>query len=132
LGAFTGQREVEIIAQPVGKTDVPAAPEFGDIAAAVRAVEIQRQAGSQQLRAAAGGGGIAGGGAVQLEGVGVDGQQNLGAAIKLGGIEDAIHQGFGQEVGDAGLLEQSEADQEKGAAAFRAIQRAARGELPDQ
>src|ERR1019366_4592912 len=119
-------------AQPVGKADVPATPEFGEIGAAIRPVEIRRQADSQQLRAAAGDVGIAGEVEVQLEGVGVDRQQNLGAAVEFGRIEHAIHESIGQEVGDAGLLEQSEADQEEGAAAFHAVQQAARGELPDQ
>jgi hypothetical protein len=100
LGALAGQRKVEIIAQPVGEADVPTAPEFGEIGAPIRPVEIRRQADSQQLRAAAGDVGIAGKVELQLQGVGVDRQQNFGAAIQLGSVEHAIDEVFGQKVGD--------------------------------
>ena len=111
---------------------MPTAPEFGEIGAPIRPVEIRRQADSQQLRAAAGDVGIAGEVEIQLQGVGVDRHENLCAAIELGSVEHAIHEVFGQQVGDARLLEQSESDQEQGTSAFRAIQRAALRKLPDQ
>ena len=112
-GAQAGQREIEIIAQPVGERNVPATPKVGNVLGGVRAIEVARERDAEQQRGADRDVGVAGEIVVKLERVAVDAGQHFGAGVELGQIEDAIHQGLSQEIGDQELLHQTQADQEQ-------------------
>jgi len=97
LGALAGDGEVQVVAQPVGEADVPAAPELGDVDGEVGPVEVARQFDAQQQPCAARDVGVAGEIEVELQRVGVDRQERLRAAIEVGRVEDAVDQVIGQK-----------------------------------
>ena len=66
--------------------------------------------------------GVAGEIVVELERVAVSAGKHLGAGVKFGQIKYAIHQGFGEEIGDQKLLRQSHPDQKERLAAILGAQ----------
>ena len=84
------------------------------------------------MRDAAGDIGVAGEIEIELQRVGVDGEQRFGAAVEIGRIEDAIDEIGRQVIGDQRLLHQPEADQEESASAIGAAQSGRGGELLDE
>src|SRR6185312_12634376 len=71
-GTLARQREVEIIAQPVGQRDVPAPPEIGDVFSTVGMIEIDGQLNAEQQGRAYRDIGVAGEIVVKLPRVAVD------------------------------------------------------------
>ncbi len=119
----SGQRKIKIISQPVGKADVPAPPEIGDILSRVRHIEVRRQLDGEQQRRADRYVGVAGKIVIELQGVGIDGNQCLGAGVQLGQIEDAVDQIVSQVIGDEELLGESQRDEKQRPAAVRRRER---------
>src|SRR6185437_10323129 len=103
-------RKVQVIAQPVGERDVPSPPEISDVFRGVGTVEVYRQLDPQQQRRADGDIGIARKIVVNLERVGVHGDQALAGAVQIRKIEDAVDQVLRKVVRDEKLLHQSHAD----------------------
>ena len=77
--AAAAQGDVEVVAQPGRKADVPAAPEVLRAGGEVREVEVERHLEAQAFRHAAGDVGVAGEVAVDLKREGVDRQQGQAA-----------------------------------------------------
>ena len=67
-----GEGEVDVVAEPVGEGDVPAAPEVGDVEGLVGAVEVVGDGEAEEEAEAHGDVGVAGEVEVDLERVGVD------------------------------------------------------------
>ena len=111
-----GEGEVDVVAEPVGEGDVPAAPEVGEVEGAVGAVEVVGEGEAKELADAHGDVGVAGEVEVDLEGVGVDADEDLGSAVEGGGVEDAVGDVVGEEVGDEEFFDEAGGDEEEGAA----------------
>ena len=62
------ERNIDIVAKPCGKRDVPATPELGDVAAKIRDVEVASQFDAEQLGTADSDVAIAGEVAINLYG----------------------------------------------------------------
>ena len=113
-----GEGEVDVVAEPVGEGDVPAAPEVGEVEGLVGAVEVVRDGEAEEEAEAHGDVGVAGEVEVDLEGVGVDADEDLGTAVEGGGVEDAVGDVVGEEVGDEEFFDEAGGDEEEGAAAL--------------
>ena len=110
--AVAAQRDVEVVLEPGGEADVPPPPELGDGGGAVGVVEVLRELEPEQEGDADGHVGVAREVAVNLEGVAIDGQEVLQAAVEVGLVEDALHEVDGDVVADDGFLEESGHDVE--------------------
>jgi hypothetical protein len=114
-----GERGVDVVAEPVGEGDVPAAPEVGDVDGLVGAVEVVGDGEAEEEAEAHGDVGVAGEVEVDLEGVGVDADQDFGSAVEGRGVEDAVGYVVGEEVGDEEFFDQAGGDEEEGSAPLR-------------
>ena len=83
LDPVAAQRDVNIVAEPGAKGDVPAAPEFGDAAGDVGVVEVLRELKAQHPPEADGHEGITGKVEVDLEGVSDDAQPGQRGGYRL-------------------------------------------------
>ncbi len=92
---------------------MPATPEVGNVLGGVRAIEVGRERDAEQQGGAQRDVGVAGEIVVKLERIAVGARQHFGARVEFGQIEDAIHQAFGQEVGDQELLDQAQANEKE-------------------
>ena len=84
----------------------------------VGAVEVVRHGEAEEEAEAHGDVGVAGEVEVDLEGVGVDADQDFGSAIEGGGVEDAVGDVVGEEVGDEEFFDEAGGDEEEGTAAL--------------
>ncbi len=91
---------------------MPATPKLGDGGGLVGAVEVLGELESEQEGYAYRHVGVAREVAVDLEGVAIDGKEILEAAVKVGLVEDTLHEVDGDIVGDDGFLEESCYDEE--------------------
>lgn len=89
-GAVAAERDVQVIAQPGGERNVPAAPEIAHVLCLVRRVEVLREVEAHQQRHARGHVGIPRKIAVYLQRIGEDGQQVLDARVHRGVGVDAV------------------------------------------
>jgi hypothetical protein len=87
--ARAAERHVEIVAQPGAERDVPAVPEVLEVLARCRARRSSRGARSRRGARSDGDVGVAGEVAVDLDGVGVDGDDELERRVALGVAERA-------------------------------------------
>ena len=90
--AVTAQGNVQVIAPPTGKADVPTAPEFRGALCLVRAVEVLRQAESHEEGNADGDVRVSGKVCVNLQRVGEEGNQVFKAGEQERRIENAVHE----------------------------------------
>ncbi len=109
---LAGQRKIQIIAQPVRKRDVPAAPEIGEVHSGVWHLEIFRQLNPKQQRGADRDVGVARKVVVDLESIRVNGDQRLSPAVEIRKVEDPIDQIRRQKIRDQKLLHEAHANQE--------------------
>ncbi len=109
-----GKREIDIVAEPVGEGDVPATPEVGEVDRLVGAVEVVGDSQTEEKAESHRDVGVAGEVKVDLEGVGVDADEDFGSAVEGGGVEDAVGDIVGEEVGDEELLHEAGGDEEEG------------------
>ena len=127
-----GKRVEEVIAQPLGKRDVPSPPEFSHVDREVRLTEVLRQPNAQQQSRAHGNVRVAREVEEQLQRVAIDAHQCLDAGVECRRIEDAAHQVVGQVVGNQQLLYQANADQQQRSPAVFSTQGKGLGELGEQ
>jgi hypothetical protein len=111
LGAAEGH--VQVVLHPAREGDVPATPEVDGAGALEGAIEVLGQLEAEEARRAAGDVGVAGEVAVELPGVGVNGDDDLGGAEGARVVEDAIDEVGGQEVRDEYLLDETHEDEEE-------------------
>ena len=104
--AAAAQRNIHVIPEPGGQGNVPTPPEFGDIPAEIRDVEVPHQLDTEQLGCADGNIRIAGEVPVDLEGKKDGGQQQRAAALRLVGGKHLVHED-GAVIGNDHLLEQA-------------------------
>ena len=97
--AAAAEGDIDVVAEPGGEGDVPAAPELGDVAAEVGHVEVAPQADTEEFGAADGDVAIAGEVAVDLEGKEDGGKDERGAA-ELRGVGENLIDIDGTAVGD--------------------------------
>ena len=71
---------------------------------------------AKELAEAHGDVGVAGEVEVDLEGVGIDADEDLGSAVEGGGVEDPVGDVVGEEVSDEEFLDEAGGDEEEGAA----------------
>ncbi len=95
---------------------MPAAPEVGEVEGLIGAVEVVGDGEAEEKAEAHGDVGVAGEVEVDLEGVGVDADEDFGSAVEGGGVEDAVGDVVGEEVGDEELLDEAGGDEEEGSA----------------
>ena len=95
---------------------MPTAPEVGEVEGAVGAVEVVGEGEAKELADAHGDVGVAGEVEVDLKGVGIDADEDLGPAVEGGGVEDAVGDVVGEEVSDEEFLDEAGGDEEEGAA----------------
>jgi len=79
--AEAGQREIQIIAQPIGEGDVPATPEVGNVLGGVGAIEVGRKRDAEQQGGAQGDVRVSGEIVVELERVAVSAREHFGARV---------------------------------------------------
>ena len=102
--AVTAQRDVQVVAPPARKGNVPTAPEFGGAERLVGAVEVLRQAESHEERHADGDVGIAREVGVNLQGVGEQRDEVLEAGKQERCIENAVDEVCREVVAQDNLL----------------------------
>ena len=107
--AAAAQRDVDEIPEPSRQSEVPAAPELGDVAAEIRHVEVAHQLDSEQLRRSDGDVRIAREVAIDLEGE-EDGGKKQSASALLGVGRKHLVNIHGAIVGHHNLLEQAPKD----------------------
>src|SRR6202040_3504536 len=112
--------------------DVPAAPEVGDVEGLVGAVEVIGDGEAEEKAEAHGDVGVAGEVEVDLERVGVDADQDFGSAVEGGGVEYAIGDVVGEEVGYEEFFDEAGGDEEEGSAALGGGERERLLELFDE
>ncbi len=109
-GAFpavsVGEGGIDVVAEPVGEGDVPAFPEVGYVDGFVGAVEVVGDGEAEELAESHGDVGVAGEVEVDLQGVGVDADEDFGSAVEGWGVEDAVGDVVGEEVGDEEFLDE--------------------------
>ncbi len=98
----SAQRDIEIVAEPGRQGDVPAPPEFGDRARAVRQAEVARQGEAEREPEADGHQRIAGEVEIDLQGVGQGPGPGGGEAGGAGMVEHGAGQGR-EGIGDQHL-----------------------------
>src|SRR5579863_6831856 len=113
-----GKRKVKIVAQPVGKGDVPTPPEIGNVEGPIRGVEVHREADTEQQSRSDGNVAVAGKIVIELKRIGVDGNQDVPAGVESRQVKDAVDKIVAEIVGNQKFLGQSKAYQEKRTAAF--------------
>ena len=108
--AVAAEGNVEVIAEPGGEADVPAFPEIARVDGEIGVAEIEHEPEAEHQGQAAGHVGIAGEVAIDLEGEGIDAEQDgeaIGRRTGEGGVGHAT-----DVVGDDDLLEQAPEDEE--------------------
>ncbi len=115
--AVAAQCDVEIVPQPGGERYVPRAPEVGDVAGEIGLAEVLHYLDSQQAARAAGDGRVPGEVTIDLQGEGVDPQQQA-HPIPTSGAAESLVDHRGQTVGNHNLLEQANKDQVEAGADF--------------
>ena len=108
--AIAAKRDVEVVAQPGGEADVPAAPEITGIGREVGHAEVDRKIDAHQVGKPARDIGVARKIAVNLQGESIDPEQDVPAVILGGGVEDLIGDGR-NVIGQHDLLEIAKQDQ---------------------
>ena len=88
--AVAAERDVEVVAQPARQRHVPAPPEVLERQRPVGGVEVLREADAEQQRAADGDVGVAGEVGVDLDGVGVDADEQLERTVRGRRAEDGV------------------------------------------
>ena len=87
--ATLGDGIEDVVGEPGGEGDVPALPEVLEVEGEVRTAEVLRQFDAEEEGDAEGEVGVAGEVEEELEGVTVDADEVLEAAVEGGGVEDA-------------------------------------------
>lgn len=108
---ISSQWNVEVIAEPGRKGDVPAVPEVGGVLGEVRTAEVRHETNAEPSRDAAGNKGIAREIAVDLEGEGVDPGKSIGAADLFERREEDAIGDKGEVVGEGDFQKQSDEDE---------------------
>ena len=106
--AREGRKDVE--PGPIAEGDVPALPEFGDVAAQVGAVEVFGQLDAEQQAEADGDVGVAAEVEVEAQGVAVEQQPQPGGVGDLADVGGVEGHALGQGVGDDEFFEEAEGD----------------------
>ena len=111
--AVAAQRDVEVILQPRGEGDMPAAPELGDRGRLVGRVEVDVEPEAEEERQPDSHVGIAREVAIDLQSVAIDAHQVLEAGVERRCLEDAVDKIEADIVRDHRLLHQAAEDEEK-------------------
>ena len=109
--AVAAQRYVEVVTQPSAQRDVPAAPELSDGRALVGAIKVDVELESHQQGDADGHVAVAREVAVYLQGIAIDTQQVLQAAVERRIGKDTLDKVHADVVADDRLLEESADDE---------------------
>ena len=118
--AVSAEGYVEVVAQPVGEGDVPAAPEVGGVLRLVGRVEVERQVEAHEKRHADGDIGIAREVGVDLQRVEHQCGEVLEGGVERGVVEDAVDEVDGQVVAQDEFLHQTVENPEEGDAELAA------------
>ncbi len=130
--AVAAERDVEVVAQPARQRHVPAAPEVLQRDRGVGRVEVLRELEAEQEREPDRDVRVAGEVGVDLDGVGVDPDQDLERRVLPGRAEHLVDDVRREVVRDHDLLEEAGRDQVEGAARVDPARVARRVELRDQ
>ena len=106
--------DVEVVAQPSGQRDVPAAPEVLQVARGVGRVEVDGEPDAEQEGEPDGDVGVPAEVAVDLHGVAPGREDHLGRGVLRGVGEDRVDDGARHVRRDHHLLEQAGHDQPQG------------------
>ena len=109
--AVSTQRNIDVIANPSGKRDVPTTPKIGDANGRIRSVEVEWEVETQEKGDADGHVGVAGEITIDLQGIAIEAEKVLQSAVKLGIIKDTINEVQTDIIADDGLFEQSDEDE---------------------
>jgi len=118
--AVAAQGNVEIVAQPQGKGDVPTPPEVPQAERNIRGVEVVRDVEAEEQGQPLGQVGIARKIAIDLHGVGQDAHQHRRRGEPLRRAEGAAHDMLGQVARNDDFLNESPGDEIKGPGEIRA------------
>lgn len=105
--AVATEGNVEVVAQPCGEGDVPAAPEVRRVLRFERRVEVLLELITEQQRQADGHVGVAREVAIELEGEAEPAEQILHAGVEHGVVEHAVDEVAADVVGDDYLLDEA-------------------------
>ena len=131
LAAF-GEGFEDVVGEPGGEGDVPALPEVLQVECEVRTAEVLGKFNADEERNSHGKIGIAGEVEEELEGVAVDGDEVLEAAVEGGGVEDAIDEVVGEVVSDEEFFDQAGGDEQQGAGGDGLVEVEGREHLLDE
>ena len=109
--SVAAEGNVEVVAQPCGEGDVPAAPEVGRVLRFERRVEVLLELITEQQCKADGHIGVAGEVAIQLEGEAEPAEQVLHAGVEHGIVEHAVDEVAADVVGNNDLLDEAGHDE---------------------